>query len=109
MGGRFYISGGAPFNIFRVRTDGTGSEERVLESQDCSESTIGRAMDVSLFTISVHPRPGRDLWTLAVTPEGRPAPGAKPRPFARELFNEDRGRFSPDARWVAYQSDESGR
>ena len=33
----------------------------------------------------------------------------KPIPFLRTEFNEDQGQFSPDARWVAYRSDESGR
>ena len=33
----------------------------------------------------------------------------KPRPFLRTPFNETDGRFSPDGRWIAYVSDESGR
>jgi Tol biopolymer transport system component len=33
----------------------------------------------------------------------------KPFPFLSTPFNEQQGVFSPDARWVAYQSDESGR
>ena len=33
----------------------------------------------------------------------------KPRPFLRTQFNEGDARFSPDGRWVAYVSDESGR
>ena len=30
-------------------------------------------------------------------------------PFLNSAFNEDQGRFSPDGRFVAYVSDESGR
>lgn len=33
----------------------------------------------------------------------------KPVPFVKTDFNEQQGRFSPDGRWVAYVSDESGR
>ncbi|MBZ5620758.1 MAG: serine/threonine-protein kinase [Acidobacteriia bacterium] len=102
-------SGGAPFNIFRVRTDGTGSEERVLESQDVLRVNDWSRDGRSVIYNQRAPETGTDLWTLAVTPDGKLAPGAKPRPFAREPFNQDRGRFSPDVRWVAYQSDESGR
>ena len=37
-------------------------------------------------------------------------PDAKPIPFAASSqFNELNGRFSPDGRWVAYHSNESGR
>jgi serine/threonine-protein kinase len=31
------------------------------------------------------------------------------RPFLQTKFNEEAARFSPDGRWVAYVSDESGR
>ena len=34
---------------------------------------------------------------------------AKPLFLLRTEFNEADGRFSPDMRWIAYQSDESGR
>ena len=30
-------------------------------------------------------------------------------PFVRTQYNESQGRFSPDGRWVAYVSNESGR
>jgi Tol biopolymer transport system component len=43
-----------------------------------------------------------DLWSLSLV--GDPAP----RPFVQTAFNERDGQFSPDGKWVAYQSDESG-
>ena len=48
---------------------------------------------------------------LPMTPEGKPAPNATPRPYLRTGFNEVNAGFSPESppRWVAYQSDESGR
>ncbi len=33
----------------------------------------------------------------------------KPRPFVQTKFNEGSPRFSPDGRYIAYASDESGR
>ena len=45
---------------------------------------------------------GRDIWI--VSPKGQ-----TPRPFLRTPFNEAVLSFSPDGRWVAFQSDESGR
>jgi Tol biopolymer transport system component len=44
-----------------------------------------------------------DLWTLSTES------GARPRPFIREPGNQSQGQFSPDGRWVAYTSNESGR
>ena len=42
-----------------------------------------------------------DLWVL-------PSDGRKPSPFVQSRFTEQDGRFSPDGRWVAYTSDQSG-
>jgi eukaryotic-like serine/threonine-protein kinase len=44
-----------------------------------------------------------DLWVLPM--QGEP----KPQPFLTTPFDEGFARFSPDGRWVAYHSDESGR
>ena len=46
---------------------------------------------------------GRDLWVL-------PSEGdRKPSPFLQTPFNEAGAQFSPDGRWIAYMSNESGR
>ncbi len=47
---------------------------------------------------------GIDMWILRIDEAGAP-----PTPYLQTPFNEARGRFSPDGRWVAYQSNESGR
>jgi len=44
-----------------------------------------------------------DLWVLPL------AGDRKPVPVVRTEFNEGDGQFSPDAKWIAYWSDESGR
>jgi hypothetical protein len=52
---------------------------------------------------SVNAQTGYDLWTVPV--EG----GDKPRPFLQSRFDEKYARFSPDGRWMAYTSNESGK
>ena len=49
---------------------------------------------------------GRDLWAIPYPP---PSGETKPLEVAHQSFDEDNGRFSPDGRWVAYQSNETGR
>jgi len=44
-----------------------------------------------------------DLWLLP--PDGV----SDPQPYAQSTFNEIQGVVSPDGRWIAYASDESGR
>src|SRR6185295_17367166 len=46
---------------------------------------------------------GADLWILPLSAN------AKPSPYLQTPFNEDQGQFSPDGKWIAYRSSESGR
>ena len=61
------------------------------------------------FLKSIPPREC-DIWVLRM---GDPSAGSgqarKAQPFLRTPFNESAPRFSPDGRWLAYISDESGR
>ncbi len=44
-----------------------------------------------------------DIWTLPLTG------GANPRPVVQSPFDDRSGQFSPDMRWIAYESNESGQ
>jgi len=100
---------GAPFNIFRIEADGGGVEERVTQSPSRQGITDWSRDGHFIIYEESSPDTGADLWTLAVTSEGRPAPGARPQPYIRAPFDQRLARFSPDGHWVAYQSDESGQ
>jgi eukaryotic-like serine/threonine-protein kinase len=105
------FSFGAPLNIFRIRVDGGGAEERVTQSPN--NQTIDDWSHDGRFIIyhQATADNGYDLWTVEVTPAGKLAPGASPRPYTynRGSFKKRSARFSPDDHWVAYQSDDSGR
>ncbi len=47
-------------------------------------------------------RNDNDIWVL-------PLEGGQPWPWLNKQFNDALGRFSPDGKWIAYQSNESGR
>ena len=49
------------------------------------------------------PQTGEDLWVLPVSGD------KKPFPFLKTPFDERDSQFSPDGKWIAYQSNESGR
>ena len=49
------------------------------------------------------PKTKSDLWVLPLDGD------RKPRPFLQTEFSEVHGQLSPDGRWMAYTSDESGR
>ena len=50
---------------------------------------------------SLDPKQGTDMWALPL--------GGKPFEVVRTEFNEGLQQFSPDGRWIAYQSDQTGR
>ena len=54
-----------------------------------------------LYTAAENLTTRSDLWVL-------PSEGRKPVPFVRTAFDEDQGRFSPNGRWIAYVSNETG-
>jgi len=57
----------------------------------------------ALAYVSVDPLTGQDIWIYS------PAAAEKPRPFLLTPFREGSPQFSPDGRWIAYVSDESGQ
>jgi eukaryotic-like serine/threonine-protein kinase len=64
-----------------------------------SFSPDGHYLLYSMF----HPQTSFDLWVLALSGERRPVS------FARTVGDERHGAFSPDGRWIVYESSESGR
>jgi hypothetical protein len=100
---------GTPFNLYRMPADGSGREERVWAAENRQVPTDWSKDGGVILYYEAAPDTGLDLWTLEVTPDGRPRPGAKPQPYIRAPYNQTLGRFSPDKRWVAYQSDDSGK
>jgi dipeptidyl aminopeptidase/acylaminoacyl peptidase len=50
---------------------------------------------------ALDPKQGTDMWALPL--------GGKPFEVVRTEFNEGLQQFSPDGRWIAYQSDKTGR
>ena len=56
-----------------------------------------------LLYATLDPKTGPDLWALPLVGE------RKPFPVVQTPFEESAGQFSPDGRWLVYQSNESGR
>jgi Tol biopolymer transport system component len=86
------------------RADGLGPVEPLLEEGKAIKwPESWSPMGERLLYSQLDPETGRDLW---IVPRGRPAAAEV---FLRTKFNENWGAFSPDGRWVAYGSDETGR
>ena len=71
-----------------------------------ASNAIARSWSADGRFILVEQRPGSENSDLAVLPVAEPD---RPVAVADSPFNEQFGDFSPNARWIAYNSDESGR
>jgi len=86
--------------MYQKSASGAGVDELVMAA---SGYPLGWSSDARyLLYATGTPETKGDIWVLPMTG------GRKPFALLRSPFNESRGQFSPDSRWVAYQSDESG-
>jgi len=89
------------FDLYRKRSDLSGPEELLYgDDQDKSLSAWSPDGKFLLYTTGY-----TKLWLLPL-PEGRSGEHATPQPIPE---TGAQGRFSPNGRWIAAQSNESGR
>ena len=89
---------------YRTRSDGTGEAERLIEPGTLEfPAPLSWSPDGARILLTT---PGQgdsdDLWFLPVDGEG------EPEPYLTTPFDEGDGHFSPDGRWIAYRSNETG-
>ena len=90
-------------NIHRKTASGVGNEELLLKSSvsnvPLSSSPDGRY----LLFVKTDQKTKEDLWILPLTGD------RKPFPYLQTAASEYCGQFSPDGRWIAFASNESGK
>jgi dipeptidyl aminopeptidase/acylaminoacyl peptidase len=100
----FGSSRGVSYDLYRKTVAGAEAEELLYQTDrpklPSSVSPDGR----SLLFSEQQAETSWDLWVLPLDQRE-----ARPRPFLAGPFDEAAGMFSPDGRWVAYHSNESGR
>ena len=90
-------------NLFLKPADGTGAAEQLTAREHPADHSFSWSPDGQVLAFTeAHPITDWDLWVLPLEGNG------KPRPFLQTPFREAAPRFSPDGRWLAYASDESG-
>jgi eukaryotic-like serine/threonine-protein kinase len=86
--------------IYQRTANGTGPEELLLEVSSIATTDWSRDGRF-IFYSRLDEQTGRDVWAMSLTDR-------KPYPLLNTQFNEYRAQLSPDGRWMAYVSDESG-
>jgi Tol biopolymer transport system component len=91
------------YSLFMRASDGSGVDVPLVksETEDFTVAAWSRA-DVMIFNV-FNKDHASDLWTLSMSGD------RSPKVFLSSKHSELNGTFSPDGRWVAYQSDASGR
>ena len=94
------------FTVYQKSAGGAGEAEALLTPEQRGLASYGSAWSQDgrflLYTAS-GPNASLDLWVFPL--DG----GQEAFPFLATEFREADGRFSPDARWIAYDGNQSGQ
>ena len=90
-----------PLNLYWMPADGGPIEQLTTGSSPKISSSWSPDGEFLAFQ-EMHPSTGSDIWILSMS--GR----REQRPFLQSPFSEGQAQFSPDGRWLAFQSNESG-
>lgn len=94
------------WNLYQRAANGSGQDDLLLST--ANGKTLDQWSRDGRFIVysEEDQKTKQDLWVL---PTGQGASSnQRPMPFLRTEFNEFQGQISPDGRWMAYTSDESG-
>jgi Tol biopolymer transport system component len=100
-------------SLWWIRSDGSGEPQKLLERKNTgvglrpqSFTPDGRRL---AYDDNVRTATAVEIWTLPLdlTDPERPKPG-KPEPFLTTALRQVDASFSPDGKWIAYSSNESG-
>ncbi|MCL4522996.1 MAG: protein kinase [Acidobacteria bacterium] len=106
----FASNRGGAQNLYWQRADGAGEAQRLTESKNTQFAYSWTPDGKTLAFHEMDPVTGNDIWVLPIDGDEKSGwkPGT-PQLFLKTPFAEATPFFSPDGRWLAYQSNESGR
>jgi serine/threonine-protein kinase len=106
--GRYIVFRGARGMLW-IRADGTGQPQVLLTQSANPQNPQSFTPDgKQLAFVELAPATGADIWLMPVESGASGLRAGKPEVFLQTRFHERVPTFSPDGRWLAYQSNESG-
>jgi len=90
-------------NLYEKSATVGGTETLLLSTTQMKYATDWSRDERFVLFNSQDSNRGIDIWALPL------APGGKAFPIVQTNFDEQNAQFSPEGKWIAYQSDESGR
>jgi len=105
--GRYLAFGSIGNGMFWTRADGAGQPQPLIDDKGLVFPT---SFSPDGKQLAFHRIEGTtQIWTMPIADEGGSLKGGKPARFLTTNFNDLDPAFSPDSRWIAYTSTESGR
>jgi serine/threonine-protein kinase len=104
---QYVVFGSFPGGIFWTRADGAGQPQALTQglafAYPWSFTPDGKRLAY------VERAATSQIWTVPLENQAGQLKAGKPEQFLKSSFNDAAPSFSPDGRWLAYQSDESGK
>jgi Tol biopolymer transport system component len=105
--GRYIAFTVAGEGMFVTRSDGSGKPKLLTQSKN-TQYPFSFTPDGKRLAFMELDTTGYHLWTLPLETDGAGLRAGKPEVFLQTKADERAPTFSPDGRWIAYRSDESG-
>ena len=91
------------WGIYQKLSNGAGSEELLFESEVVKMPMSWSADGKWILYMTIDAKTGQDIWALSLSGD------RKAFPILQTPFYEGHPQFSPDGKWFAYESNETGR
>ena len=91
-----------------VRADGAGQAQALTETKAVQYPWSFSPDGTRLAYYELTPQGDRQIWTIPLEDHGGQWKSGTPEPFLKSSSTETAPSISPDGRWLAYQSNESG-
>jgi Tol biopolymer transport system component len=106
--GRYLAFLGPDGGLWSVRSDGASKPQPLIQSKNVLVPFSFTLDGKRLVYNEVNPVTAYDIWTVTIESDGAGLRAGKPESFLQTPADERNPTFSPDGRWLAYASNESG-